>query len=89
MKHSKLDISKHKGQVLEKILAWKRQEVPAQMEQVPLAQVTAFAQLAPVPLDFATAFVDGRIRFGQPVVQSLMISLPVVVEEILGDGPSE
>lgn len=55
MKPSQLDITKHKGEVLDKIMAWKREEVPKQMEQVPLAQVKAFAQLAPSALDFAGA----------------------------------
>ena len=55
MKHSKLEIAKHKGKVLEEIMAWKRQEVPKQMELVPLSQVRAFAQLAPDPIDFAAS----------------------------------
>lgn len=54
-KPSKLDILKHKGQVLEQIMAWKRQEVPQQMAEMPLAQVKAFANLAPPALDFAAA----------------------------------
>lgn len=57
-KHSKLDIAKHKGQVLDQIMAWKRQEVPKQMEEAPLAQVKAFARLAPKPLDFAAALIN-------------------------------
>ncbi|MFZ1769097.1 MAG: indole-3-glycerol phosphate synthase TrpC [Caldilinea sp.] len=55
MKPSKLDIAKHKGAVLDQIMAWKRQEVPKQMELMPLAQVKAFARLAPPALDFAAA----------------------------------
>jgi indole-3-glycerol phosphate synthase len=55
MKPSQLEIAKHKGEVLDQIMAWKRQEVPKQMERASLAQVTAFAQLAPEPLDFAAA----------------------------------
>jgi indole-3-glycerol phosphate synthase len=54
-KYSKLDIKKHKGQVLDEIMAWKRQEVPRQMEEMPLAQVKAFAKLTPPALDFAAA----------------------------------
>lgn len=54
-KPSKLDIAKHKGQVLDEIMAWKRQEVPKQMEEVPLPQVKAFAKLAPDALDLAAA----------------------------------
>jgi len=55
MKHSKLDITKHKGKVLEFIMGWKRDEVPRQMEVVPLEQVKAFAHLSPDPMDFAAA----------------------------------
>jgi len=55
MKHSKLDIAKHKGKVLDQIMAWKREEVPRQMELVPLPQVKAFAHLTPDALDFAAA----------------------------------
>lgn len=53
--HSKLDIAKYKGKVLDEIMAWKRQEVPKQMELVPLAQAKAFAMLAPPALDLAAA----------------------------------
>jgi indole-3-glycerol phosphate synthase len=55
MKPSHLEIAKHKGEVLQEIMAWKRIEVPKQMEMAPLTQVKAFAQLTPAPLDFATA----------------------------------
>jgi indole-3-glycerol phosphate synthase len=55
MKHSKLDIAKHKGEVLDQIMAWKREEVPARMAEMALAEVKAFARLAPDPLDFAGA----------------------------------
>lgn len=55
MKPSQLDIAKHKGEVLDQIMAWKRQEVPKQMELAPLSQVKAFARLAPPSLDFAAA----------------------------------
>ncbi|MEM7133581.1 MAG: indole-3-glycerol phosphate synthase TrpC [Chloroflexota bacterium] len=58
MKHSKLDIAKHKGKVLEKIMEWKRQEVPQQMTEVPLSEVKAFAQLAPDPMDFAASLTS-------------------------------
>ena len=54
-KFSQLDISKHKGQVLEKIMAWKRQEVARQTEEVPLEQLKAFASVAEPPKDFAKA----------------------------------
>lgn len=54
-KPSQLDITKHKGEVLDQIMTWKRQEVPRQMAEVPLAQVKAFAKLAPPALDFAGA----------------------------------
>jgi indole-3-glycerol phosphate synthase len=55
MKPSKLDIAKYKGEVLEQIMNWKRQEVPRQMQEVPLAQVKAFAAVAPPALDFEGA----------------------------------
>lgn len=55
MKPSQLDIAKRRGEVLEWIMAWKRQEVPRQMESAHLAQVKAFARLAPPALDFAAA----------------------------------
>ena len=55
MKPSQLDIAKHKGEVLDQIMAWKRQEVPKLMELAPLSQVKAFARLAPPALDFAAA----------------------------------
>jgi indole-3-glycerol phosphate synthase len=55
VKHSKLDIAKHKGEVLDQIMAWKRQEVPARMAELPLAQVKAFARTVPPPLDFRAA----------------------------------
>ncbi|MCC6169842.1 MAG: indole-3-glycerol phosphate synthase TrpC [Caldilineaceae bacterium] len=55
MKPSRLEIAKHKGEVLDLIMGWKRTEVPKQMELVPLSQVKAFARLAPPALDFAAA----------------------------------
>lgn len=55
MKPSQLDIAKHKGEVLDQIMAWKRESVPKQMDRISLAQVRAFAQLAPDALDFAGA----------------------------------
>ncbi|MFN8446253.1 MAG: indole-3-glycerol phosphate synthase TrpC [Caldilineaceae bacterium] len=59
-KPSQLDIAKHKGEVLNQIMAWKRLEVPKQMELVSLSQVKAFAALAPKPLDFAAALTAQR-----------------------------
>jgi indole-3-glycerol phosphate synthase len=55
MKHSQLEIAKYKGEVLEQIMAWKRQEVPRRMDEVPLAQVKALAIVSPPALDFAAA----------------------------------
>ena len=52
---SQLEISKHKGQVLDRIMAWKRQEVARQIEDVPLADLKALTSLAEPPLDFAAA----------------------------------
>ena len=57
MKPSQLDIAKHKGHVLDLIMASKRQEVPKQMAELPLQQVRAFAQISPPPLDFAAALI--------------------------------
>jgi indole-3-glycerol phosphate synthase len=54
-KLSHLDLAKSKGEVLDLIMAWKREEVPKAMQETPLAQVKAFAQLAPKALDFAAA----------------------------------
>jgi len=62
MKHSKLDITKHKGEVLDQIMAWKREEVPARMAELPLAQAKAFASTAPRPLDFAAALAAPGVR---------------------------
>lgn len=53
MTQSQLDRAKHKGEVLDQIMAHKRSEVPKQMALVPLSQVKAFARLAPPPLDLA------------------------------------
>ena len=50
-----MEISKHKGQVLDRIMSWKRQEVARQMEDVPLAQVKALALLTDPPLSFSAA----------------------------------
>jgi len=55
-----LEISKHKGQVLDRIMAWKRQEVARQMEDVPLAELKALVSLAEPPLDFAAAITADR-----------------------------
>ncbi len=55
MKYSKLDMAKHKGEVLDLIMDHKRVEVPKLMEETPLAHVKAFARIAPTPLDFAGA----------------------------------
>lgn len=54
-KFSQLEISKHKGQVLDKIMSWKRQEVQRQIEETPLEQLRALAAVAEPPLDFAAA----------------------------------
>lgn len=60
MKPSQLDIAKHKGEVLDQIMDWKREEVPAQMAEASLTQVKAFARLAPAPIDFAAALTAHR-----------------------------
>ena len=48
-KFSQLNISKHKGQVLDKIMSWKRQEVARLMDDMPLAQLKALATVAEPP----------------------------------------
>ena len=60
MKYSKLDMAKHKGEVLDMIMEWKRAEVPKAMEETSLAQVKAFASIGPTPLDFAAALTATR-----------------------------
>lgn len=55
-----MEISKYKGQVLDRIMAWKRQEVARQMEDVPLAELKALVSLAEPPLDFAAALTAER-----------------------------
>lgn len=55
MARSKLEQTKQKGEVLDFIMSWKREEVPKAMLDAPLEQVKALAQLAPKPLDFAAA----------------------------------
>ena len=60
MKYSKLDMAKHKGEVLDLIMDHKRVEVPKAMEEVSLAQVKAFASIAPTPLDFAGALTKTK-----------------------------
>ena len=59
-KHSRLDIAKQKGRVLQLIMEWKRVEVPKRMESVPLEEVKAFAKLAPSTIDFAAALRASR-----------------------------
>ncbi len=54
-KHSKLDIAKYKGQVLDHIMAWKRLEVESNMQELPLDQVRAFCYVSPPALDFYAA----------------------------------
>ena len=55
MKPSQLNIAKHKGEVLDQIMAWKRLEVPRQMEVMSLSQVKAFARMSPPAIDFVAA----------------------------------
>lgn len=54
-KFSQLNINKHKGQVLDKIMSWKRQEALRAMEQTSLAQVKALAAVTEPARDFAAA----------------------------------
>lgn len=73
MKHSKLASAKHKGQVLEQIMAWKREEVPMRMAEVPLSEVKAFARVAPDPIDFAAAL---RARVGAGIIAEIKRASP-------------
>jgi indole-3-glycerol phosphate synthase len=57
MSFSKLDITKHKGRVLDFIMTWKRQELKTQMSSVPLEQARAFSRLSPPPLELDTALI--------------------------------
>lgn len=54
-KPSQLEIAKHKGEVLDQIMAHKRDEVSRRMAQVSLSEVKAFASVAAPPLDFYAA----------------------------------
>ncbi|MCY4116143.1 MAG: indole-3-glycerol phosphate synthase TrpC [Caldilineaceae bacterium] len=57
---SQLEITKHKGQVLDKIMSWKRQEVQRLLEEAPLEQLKALAAVTEPPLDFAAALTAER-----------------------------
>lgn len=72
-KPSKLDLAKQKGEVLDQIMSFKRQEVPRQMAEVPLSHVKAFAQLAPPPLDFAAAL---RAQYGVSLIAEVKRASP-------------
>ncbi len=52
---SQMEQARRRGKLLEYIMAWKRQELPKQMAEMPLDQVKAFAQVVPEPLDLAAA----------------------------------
>ena len=52
---SQMEQARRRGKLLEYIMAWKRQELPKQMAEMPLDQVKAFAQVTPEPLDLAAA----------------------------------
>lgn len=60
MSYSALDKAKYKGEVLDQIMAHKRDEVARQISVAPLSQVKAFARLAPPPLDFEAAITAGE-----------------------------
>lgn len=53
--HSQTDRLKHQGKMLDEIMAWKREEVPARQKTMPLATLRALAATVPDPLDFAAA----------------------------------
>jgi len=46
---------KHKGQLLDEIMAWKRQEVPARMAETPETDLQALVAFTPPAIDFAAA----------------------------------
>lgn len=46
---------KHKGQMLDEIMRWKREELPKRQREVPIANLRALAETLPAPLDFAAA----------------------------------
>lgn len=59
--------SRPKSDILERILAVKREEIEAAMRVKPLAVVRSEAEAAPKPRDFAGALID-RIKAGRPGV---------------------
>ncbi len=46
---------KHKGQLLDEIMSWKRQEVPARMAEMPETDLQALLAFTPPAVDFAAA----------------------------------
>jgi indole-3-glycerol phosphate synthase len=48
-------LSKRRGTILDEIMAYHREQLPKRMHDVPLADLHAFASVAPAPLDFCEA----------------------------------
>jgi indole-3-glycerol phosphate synthase len=48
-------VARRRGTILDEIMAYKRQELPKRKRETPLANLRAFASVAPAPLDFFTA----------------------------------
>jgi indole-3-glycerol phosphate synthase len=53
--HSHEERLRHKGKMLDEIMAWKREELPARQAAMPLTSLRALAATAPDPVDFTAA----------------------------------
>jgi indole-3-glycerol phosphate synthase len=53
--HSHEERLRHRGKMLDEIMAWKREELPARQAAMPLTSLRALAATAPDPVDFAAA----------------------------------
>lgn len=53
--HSHEERLRHQGKMLDEIMAWKREELPARQAAMPLTSLRALAATAPDPVDFAAA----------------------------------
>ncbi len=54
----RLQRKREKGQLLDEIMAWKRQEVPKQMAEMPESDLQALVTFTPPPTDFAAALAS-------------------------------
>ncbi|GAB4514546.1 MAG: indole-3-glycerol phosphate synthase TrpC [Anaerolineae bacterium] len=66
MANRRTKLLQQKGEMLEEIMRWKREELPKRQRETPLADLYALAQVAPRPIDLATALRPeggaGRVR---------------------------